>query len=343
MDDPLPLSALLSQALVAFTIEFDNEFERLTPHRTTNHGSTSDSHEAPWLVSMVMWLKLMRYVPKEGIHPRALQQATGLPLKEFRTWLTRMSKWWGYLTVSATLIRPTPGGRKAIATWRPLTETIELRWQERYGKETIDSLKTTLQTLIAAFETDQPNYLPILGYDLFSRPQGTKSPGDTQSATLPILLAKPLLAFAEEFERESGMSLAISANVLRLLGEEGTPIRDLPRLSGVSKEAIAMCVDRVQKQGPCRVHARTLLLTPSGRIARETCHSTLDAIEKRWQDAFGKDLIANLRKLLESLGGEPLMKSLDGYPNGWRASLPKREHWPHYPMVLHRGGFPDGS
>ena len=31
----LPLATLLSQVLVAYTIEFDNEFERLMPHRTT--------------------------------------------------------------------------------------------------------------------------------------------------------------------------------------------------------------------------------------------------------------------------------------------------------------------
>ncbi len=33
MDGRPPLSALLSQAMVAFTIEFDNEFERQMPHR----------------------------------------------------------------------------------------------------------------------------------------------------------------------------------------------------------------------------------------------------------------------------------------------------------------------
>jgi hypothetical protein len=37
----LPLSALLSQVLVAFTIECDNEFERQMPHRTSNYGSTA--------------------------------------------------------------------------------------------------------------------------------------------------------------------------------------------------------------------------------------------------------------------------------------------------------------
>jgi hypothetical protein len=27
----------------------------------------------------------------------------------------------------------------------------------------------------------------------------------------------------------------------------------------------------------------------------------------------------------------------------WRASVPNPETLPHYPMVLHRGGYPDGS
>ena len=36
----LPLAALLSQVLIAFTIELDNEFECEMPHRTTDHGGS---------------------------------------------------------------------------------------------------------------------------------------------------------------------------------------------------------------------------------------------------------------------------------------------------------------
>jgi hypothetical protein len=54
----LPLTTLLSQALVAYTIEFDNEFERQTPHRTTLLGQTGGG--GPWLVSMVMWFNCLR-------------------------------------------------------------------------------------------------------------------------------------------------------------------------------------------------------------------------------------------------------------------------------------------
>ena len=34
---------------------------------------------------------------------------------------------------------------------------------------------------------------------------------------------------------------------------------------------------------------------------------------------------------------------LQPYPDGWRAKVRAPETLPHHPMVLHRGGFPDGS
>ena len=36
-----------------------------------------------------------------------------------------------------------------------------------------------------------------------------------------------------------GLSLAVSANVLRVLDAEGTRLRDLPPLTGISKEAVS--------------------------------------------------------------------------------------------------------
>ncbi len=99
MDGRLPLPTLLSHALVAFTIEFDNEFEHQVPHRTTNHGSTTRSHPVPWLVSRVMWSNFMRFVDEEGITVRELQHRLRMPAKNMRTWLTRLGEWWGYVVV----------------------------------------------------------------------------------------------------------------------------------------------------------------------------------------------------------------------------------------------------
>jgi DNA-binding MarR family transcriptional regulator len=371
----LPLSALLSQALVAFTIEFDNEFEHQAPHRTTNHltthhGPATEPASAPWLVSMAMWIKFMRFVPDDGISVREFQSLAALTKKEMKTWLTRMSKWWGYVAVSRNaaedplnwLIRPTPGGQRALEVWRPLIAIIERRWYERFGKHTVDQLRHAMQSLADQFNPELPDYLPILGYDMLSvgpdpdrRARTKKTNASVVEYALPMLLSKVLLAFAIRFERESRLSLAISANVLRLAGEEGTRVRDLPRLSGVSKEAIAMAIKRLDAGGFAIVQAerkdsrvKVLNLTAAGQNARATYHRLVWAIEKRWEASLGES-IANLRQSLEHLtrespAGRPaLFAGLEPYPDGWRSSVHTPEALPHYPMVLHRGGFPDGS
>lgn len=84
-------------------------------------------------------------------------------------------------------------------------------------------------------------------------------------------------------------------------------------------------------------------LTPKGLEAQDAYRRLLGIVEERWQARFGKDAILTLRELLERLAGEPLLRGLEPYPDGWRASVRKPETLPHYPMVLHRGGFPDGS
>jgi len=364
----LPLSALLSQVLVAFTIEFDNEFERQMPHRTTNHGATAGSHHGPWLVSMVMWSNCMRFVGEEGVRVGELEDLARTP-----TNLNGMERW-GYVVVepdpadsqpkpprSEWVIHATPKGRQAQEVWRPLFGAIEKRWQARFGKDQIDQLRESLWALISQIYVELPDCLPILGYGLFSRgpDREREAPAGRQNGIrLPLsaLLSRVLLAFAIEFERESELSLAISANVVRILDEKGVRVRDLPLLTGVSKEAIAMAMGVLQKRrvavvepDPTGSRAKIARLTPKGREAQDGYRRLSGMIEQRWQVRFGKDTIRALRDSLERLAGEPtaqqspLFRGLEPYPDGWRASVRKPNTLPHYPMVLHRGGFPDGS
>jgi len=363
MNDGLPLSALLSQAWVAFTIEFDNEFEHLVPHRTTNHGSTGGPSSSPWLVSMVMWLNFMRFVPDQGIDAKQLYRRTGLPPKAFRIWLIRMSKWWGYVTVSDMLVRPTPGGIKALEAWRPLTAIVQKRWQKRFGKDFLDQLVEVMQAIITRSGADYPDYLPVLGYDLLTNPPSVKSGAQSRASsvsrvenTVPALFSRLLLVFAIEFERDSKLSLAVCANLLRLTTDEGVPIRELPRLSGVSKEAIAMAVRRAEEcdlgevqPGSASGRLKVFLLTSQGHLARDKYRQLVAQIENGWTLHFGKANVEKLRELLERIAGlspsalSPVFEGLKPYPEGWRASVPAKQQLPHYPMVLHRGGFLDGS
>ena len=365
----LPLSALLSQVLVAFTIEFDNEFERRMPHRTTNDGSAA-SPGAPWLVSMVMWSNCMRFVGEEGVPVGKLEV-----LARTTTNLNGMKRW-GYIVVqpdpadsrpkptrSGWVIRATAAGRKAQEVWRPLFGAIEKRWQGRFGKDEIDQLRESLWALVSRIDADLPDCLPILGHGLFSKgpDRERRTPGGQRDdigpgLPLPALLSRVLLLFAIEFERESDLSLAISANLVRVLDENGVRVRDLPLLTGVSKEALAAAMGVLQKSRAAVVESdktgrltKVARLTPKGREAQQSYRRLVAIIEARWQDRFGKDTIRTLRDSLEALAGEstahlsPLFSGLEPYPDGWRASVRKPSTLPHYPMVLHRGGFPDGS
>lgn len=372
----IPLSALLSQALVAFTIEFDNEFEHQMPHRTTNHGSTSDLRYAPWCASMVMWFNCMQFLPEEGLSIGELQH-----LARVGTNLNGLRRW-GYISIEPTptdgkpdrprsgaIVRPTRAGRKAQEIWRPLPRLIEERWRERFSIEKLDQLRESLWTIVQQLHPELPDCLPILGYGLSSREhvpgndrflirqsnneQLTSHEREDDSASslpFPTLLARVLLMLALEFEYESDVSLAISANVLRVLDEQGVRVKDLPVLSGVSKEALSMTVGYLEKRhlavvepDPTGSRFNVVRLTTRGREIKETSDQLLGIIEKRWQSRFGKDTVLRLRKSLEYLISSSLLVGLEPYPDGWRASVRKPDTLPYFPMILHRGGFPDGS
>jgi len=369
-----PLSALLSQVLVAFTIEADNEAEHRMPHRTTSHGGSAGA-SGPWLVSLVMWENCLRYLTGDGITVADLARAARTP-----TNLDGMRRW-GYIRVDPppprkpgprSILYPTPAALAAQQVWRQTLTEVESRWRSRFGPAEVDGLRDSLRALAAQLPPSLPDALPILGHGLYTRGRG---PGDDQfpglrapemavddgagsavdDLPLPALLSRVLVAFAVEYERESATSLAISADVLRVLGDGWTPVRDLPSLGGVSKEAVSMATGFLVRNGraetgpvPAPGRGQRIRLTPAGRRARDRYGPLTAAIEDRWRARWGDALIAGLRTRLERLAGSadpasPLVLGLEPYPDGWRAQVRRPALLPHYPMVLHRGGYPDGS
>jgi DNA-binding MarR family transcriptional regulator len=343
MGDALSISALLSQALVAFTIEFDNEFEHRMPHRTTSHGSG----QGPWLASMVMWSTCMRFVGEEGVTVGELEN-----LARTKTNLSGMERW-KYIEIerrkgpkSNWVIRATAKGLLAREVWRPLFGVIEERWEERFGKDEIGRLRELLRALVSQIDPGLPDCLPILGYGLFSKVTAGREAGAATSLHLAALLSRVLLAFAIEFEGESRLSLAICANVVRVLDDRGMRVRDIPIVSGVSKEAISMALGVLEKSSvaveepdPAASRGKVVRLTPKGLKVQDEYRQLLGAIEERWAACLGGDTIRGLRELLRPLAVEAAAP----YPDGWRAVVRKPDTLPHFPMVLHRGGFPDGS
>jgi methyltransferase (TIGR00027 family) len=362
----LSLSALLSQSLVAFTIEFDNEAEHRLPHRTTDHGASGHGDGA-WLVSMVMWENCMRYVTDEPITVGELQTRarTGTNLDGMRRW--------GYITIDGTarkihkgrpgpdaVLRATAGGLLARQVWLPLPGLIEQRWRERFGARQVDRLRESLVTVVSQLDPGLPDCLPILGAALLSRAPDSALPpaGHVDPGGLPLsaLLSRVLMSFALEYERETGLSFAISANALRVLGADGTRLRDLPPLTGTSKEAVSWALGilirahlAVEEPDPVAGRGKIARLAPRGLQAQRLYHEFVGTIEQRWRERFTGSAIDALRTSLEALvtapdrEPPPLFGALEPYPDNWRAAIRRPATLPHYPMILHRGGYPDGS
>src|SRR5580658_6888261 len=92
-DDRLPLPTLVSFAIVAFTIEFDNESEHRIPHFTTRYGSVEGALPKPWLASMAMYLNCMHFLDATGISARELVRRARAV-----TTFSGMPRW-GYISV----------------------------------------------------------------------------------------------------------------------------------------------------------------------------------------------------------------------------------------------------
>jgi hypothetical protein len=317
---------------------------------------------------MAMYLNCLKHLPDEGITLRELERRarTG-------TNLNGMMRW-GYIWLAPSfnderakppksdwLVRLTTAGRKSKQTWEPLFADVERRWEKRFGREEIEGLRETLRVVVAELPPMLPNCMPILGYGLSMKGEPGKKSKDGAANSepvgelrLPEFLARVLVAFALEFEESSKLSLALCADALRVLDEKGVRARDLPELSGVSKEAIAMALGFMKNRGLCveeqegKGKARVVRLSEKGRLVRVSFERVLAETEARWAERFGERL-ARLRRALEKLLGDSgrdqteLLKGIEPTKGCWRAEIPRPTTLPWFPMVLHRGGYPDGS
>jgi DNA-binding MarR family transcriptional regulator len=343
---PTPsLPTALSQALIAFTIEFDNEFEHRMEHHTGNKAG-----RGVWLTSMVMWANFMRLIPADGVALRAVEANGRI------TNLAGLQRW-GYISVDPTdqMVRLKSGGRRAQEVWRPLAGEVEQRWRERFGDTAIDELR---EALSGVADPTLPLYLPVLRYSDGMRAEHVRGAPGAVAEDLAALLSQALLSFTLGYEAESALSLAMSADVVRVLSADGVPVRELPARSGVSKEAITAAVGFLHRNGYATVEpdaasrSKLVRLTRKG-LAAQAQHARLaKGVEQRWRERLGGD-VDRLAKAL--ITGPRLALGLQPYPDGWRAARnPYRARTqavladpvsalPRYPMVLHRGGYPDGS
>jgi len=317
------LSALLSQTLVAFTVELDNEFERRM-------------HEAGYpgaVLSLVVWSNLMRFLTAGalGVHDLAAQALKSEDQLKFELGCLER---WGFVVLrpdpaddrpiakfmhsragrvlrdgwgsgrgirSNWLVRLREKGRKAAEIWPPLFSEIEERWEARFGRDQVDDLRQALGAVIEQLDLDLPQGL--FGSADYAYPKLTAR--RTGVDPLPVQLAQLLLAFTIEFERESRVPLYLCANTLRVLGEAPVPLGEIPRLTGGSPEATDIGWRAkpyvAVEPAPAGKRGKVARLTPRGLKAQRTYHQLIREIEERWEARYGKEKIRRIRGCLGDL------------------------------------------
>lgn len=374
---------------MAFTTEFDNEFEHYMPHQTAFFGqggprpavtTSGKPFRPPWLASQAMWSNCLRFVTADGV---PLDSLDGLGAN-----LAGLERW-GYIAVapdaratvppprSEWLVRPRRAGRVAQVIWGRLEGAIEHRWEQRFGDDLVAELRQSLLGIAGQLDEALPLYLPVVAYGdgmrtRFRAPSPDQlatagAAGDLADLGLSVLLARVLLTFTVDYERVAPLSLPVSANILSVLGRQATRLRDLPRLAGVSKEAVRSSTAFLERSGyvevgpdPAAARGQIVRLTDRGSAASQAHGEICRGVEHGWLERFGAGRIGRLRDCLQQVAGhrsgdQPTIGlGLRPYPDGWRARGRYRaqsdavlaDPWaalPRQPVVLHRGGFPDGS
>ena len=245
----------------------------------------------------------------------------------------------------ATVLRPTRAGSYARRLWPRVVARVEERWQVRFGTELVGLLRDALAPYAGRMPWSPPEVHPSDGFytHLFDGPTAAD---DDDHAPLVALLGQALTALTLEHEKDAEVSLPTAANLLRLIGDRVLRMRDLPLLSGVSKEAVAMAVNyllRAHRAEP--LPERSIALTVTGLDA-------LDGYRARAARCRNEALQHALEGVVSQR--EAIAKGLVPPVGCWRGEKPYLAQTqrlladplgalPWHPMVLHRGGWPDGS
>jgi DNA-binding MarR family transcriptional regulator len=311
-----PLFALLSQVLVALTLELDGEFEKQM--RVSGYAGAS--------LSVVIWSTLVRFLAGASLSVRNLAAQSLSSEKRVKFELGCLERW-SFITLEAGtaddrsvaagrdgwgsgrgirsdwMVRLTTKGHRAIQIWTPLFDEIESRWLERFGSDDIGTLRRSLEEIAARLDLNLPHGIP----GPWEWDATYKACSTNEAVPLPLhaLLSQLLLAFTIDFQRESRVPLWLCGNTLRVLSDQPIPESEIPHLTGCSPETSGIGWQIkpyiIVESAPPPRRGKLVRLSPLGLRAREKYYNVTSAVEKRWETHFGKQKIRHLRESLSDL------------------------------------------
>jgi hypothetical protein len=301
-----PLSALLSQILVAYSVELDCEFER----RMLQTQSRSSR------LSLVIWLNVLRFLADGPISvrtlaSRALTADAGATLGCLERWdvvALQPGKRAGFGSGRGIRadwpVRLTAGGEAAVRIWPDLILEIDARWSKRFGEDAT-TLRRSLEEIEHLIELELPQGLPVA---ILKLPEfGPRKSAPEDGLPLPVLLSRVLLAFALDFERESQTPISLCANAIRVLSDDPIAETEVPKRTGCSEETAGIGWQLkpyiIVERDPARGRGKFVRLSEAGVKAQREYHSRTRDVEERWNKRFHtatKEIRESLMTLLKS-------------------------------------------
>jgi len=301
-----PLSALLSQILVAYTVELDSEFER----RMLEMQVTAR-------LSLVIWLNVLRFFAEGPVSVRTLTSRALAADDQLKAPLGCLERWGIILLQPGKRpgfgsgrgiradwpVRLTATGETAVKIWPELIPQIDARWSKRFGDDAT-RLRRSLEAIEHQIDLELPQGLPsaILQLPQFAP---RRSPAE-DGLPLPALLSCVLLAFALDFERQSRTPISLCANMIRVLSDEPTPEAEIPQRTGCSPETAGIGWQHkpyiVVESDPARGRGKFVRLSEAGIKAQDEYLTIARDIEEKWKKRFGtatKELRESLTALLK--------------------------------------------
>jgi hypothetical protein len=339
----------MAKTWTAQTIEIDNHVEAVG----------ASKFGRLFRISLATWANGLRLIDEAGTPLRDVRRLAGADCN-----VGGLERW-GWITVDAhedavsgrrsgygsgrglradTVLRPTRAGIAARKIWRAAIHTAESRWRERFGSEFVDGLRCELEALSIGMPWAPPQVSAAGGFR--THLVDSESVPEEPDRPLVVLLGQALTALTRRAEEDASVSLPLGENLLWNLDDCSVPIKELPSKTGLSKEAIAMAVGFAVRSDLASIESGLVTLTAKGAEALADRRS-------RATDIAGTDA---LRVDLESVLSQPhaIAAGLEPPPGCWRGERPYVAQTqrllanpvaalPRHPMVLHRGGWPDGS
>ena len=155
-------------------------------------------------------------------------------------------------------MRARRAGRRAQEVWSQLPAVIDGRWRARLGPAAVDRLERALGTVFGGLPIDPPAYLPVdpshpgrQGRDTppTGRRRRRQPPRSHRAARSRRSSAGSWWPSRSTSSRRHGSRCPSAPTPCACSTASGTRIGDLPRLTGVSREANAMCAGWLERHG----------------------------------------------------------------------------------------------